>query len=247
MPDPSDISGLILWFEAEDLVGVIADEDPIPTWPDRSGNGRDLTQATSTKRPTWRFDPTSGTGIVQFDGVDDYMKTPAFASPTAGVHVFAVLNLDAPVGAGTIVQHAAGATWADPYARHMTRVDFASTQGLEVWINQYGAPRLVLETVRVEVGVVTLYEMYYDNTTLATFRNLGFQNGTTPSVGLLSSNFPVYVGSNTDGGENLAGYMTSLVVYNRMLTTAERGQVGSYLIGSDADEKIGVTQGGMHV
>ena len=206
MPIPTDISGLMLWCDAADI--TVGQGFPFDTWPDKSGNGRDLTQATGAKQPTLRQSPT-GDPCAEFDGVDDFMKTPAFPSPTAGVSVFIVYQANLPIGASywTVIQHATGATWADPYARYCMRVSINAPGGLEVWINQYGAPRLVVEDVMVEEGVPTLYEIGYDLTTLATYRNLGFQNGTVASTALASSNFPVYVGSNTDGGELLSGYV----------------------------------------
>lgn len=63
---PSHIPGLQLWLDASQIVGL-NDGDPVATWSDLSGNSRDNTQATVSKRPIWK------TTYVQFDGVDDFM------------------------------------------------------------------------------------------------------------------------------------------------------------------------------
>lgn len=49
-----------------------SDNTTIQTWPDRSGNGRDATQATSTNRATFRSAIQGGNGILRFDGNDRY-------------------------------------------------------------------------------------------------------------------------------------------------------------------------------
>lgn len=43
----------------------------VSTWPDLSGNGKDYTQATSTKRPAFGTITVNGFPALSFDGVDD--------------------------------------------------------------------------------------------------------------------------------------------------------------------------------
>lgn len=67
---PLSIAGCQCWFDASQLTGL-NDGDAIATWTDASGNGRNLTQATATAKPTYR------TTSVQFDGNSDYMQMSA--------------------------------------------------------------------------------------------------------------------------------------------------------------------------
>lgn len=84
-----------------DLYMVSAPVEPLTTWhtaysasklsltdgasvsslTDTSGNARHAVQATSTKQPKWYAG--AGTPYVRFDGVDDFLQTPAFAAPLA--------------------------------------------------------------------------------------------------------------------------------------------------------------------
>lgn len=75
---PASLSGLAAWFTAgpswcfTDAGGTVpcGDGDPVRVWKDRSGNARDLSQATSGNRPTLRNN--AGAWEVRQDGVDDY-------------------------------------------------------------------------------------------------------------------------------------------------------------------------------
>ena len=86
---PASLSGLAAWFTAgpswcfTDAGGTVpcGDGDPVRVWKDRSGNARDLSQATSGNRPVLRS--VSGRWWVQFDGVDDGLELSGFAPGSA--------------------------------------------------------------------------------------------------------------------------------------------------------------------
>lgn len=75
---PALLPSLQLWFAAYTIQQ--ADNTPVITWADMSRNAWDLTQPSSTKRPTFRLAQTvlNSTGpTVVFDGVDDLLTTTA--------------------------------------------------------------------------------------------------------------------------------------------------------------------------
>lgn len=72
--DPRSIPGLALWLDASRL--TLNDLDPVTTWPDLSGNGRDATQATTSKKPTFKIDGTRR--VVEGDGTDDGLVAAGF-------------------------------------------------------------------------------------------------------------------------------------------------------------------------
>lgn len=74
---PTRVSGLQFWLTADSL--SLSDNDPVATWWDRSGNGRDATQGTAAARPTYQTNEVNGKPIVRFDGVDDYLATASLA------------------------------------------------------------------------------------------------------------------------------------------------------------------------
>lgn len=61
----------VAWYDY--LIGVTKDgSNLVSKWEDKLGSGHDLLQATGSYQPLW-----SNTGI-QFDGIDDYLKTVPF-------------------------------------------------------------------------------------------------------------------------------------------------------------------------
>lgn len=68
---PTDISGCILWYDADQESG--AEGDPIGTFVDRSASANNATQGTLANKPLLRLNAANGRKAYQFDGVDDYL------------------------------------------------------------------------------------------------------------------------------------------------------------------------------
>lgn len=70
---PTDVSSATMawWFRAD--LGLSA--GAVTTWPDQSGNGRDITQANASRKPVcYTSGGPNGLAYVWFDGVDDYLR-----------------------------------------------------------------------------------------------------------------------------------------------------------------------------
>lgn len=72
---PPDV--LLGWWEARYTNNGYADAGQVDAWPDRSGRSRDLTQATGTKRPSYRRTGLNGLTSLRFDGGDVLFHTSA--------------------------------------------------------------------------------------------------------------------------------------------------------------------------
>lgn len=71
-----DESGMLWRVRAADIVGL-SDGDPVATWSDTSGNGRDWAQSTSARRPTYQTNEINGHPAVQFDTANSqYLNGP---------------------------------------------------------------------------------------------------------------------------------------------------------------------------
>lgn len=87
---PLSVSGLTAWYDFSDIsvlwqnsartTPVTLDMDPIGGVTDKSGAGNHLSQATSSKKPTWRSGIQNGQGLSRFDGVDDKLQSVVFGS-----------------------------------------------------------------------------------------------------------------------------------------------------------------------
>lgn len=70
-PNPD---GLVIWYDTPQLVGL-ANNDPITTCTDFSGNGNHATQATASKQPRYMAGVQNGLPVMRLDGVDDYFDS----------------------------------------------------------------------------------------------------------------------------------------------------------------------------
>lgn len=75
---PAQIPGLIGWYKASSL--ALNDNDPVTTWTDLSGGGRDLTSS-GTNRPTYKTNIINGKAVVRFDGTDDFLSRANYTAP----------------------------------------------------------------------------------------------------------------------------------------------------------------------
>lgn len=73
---PSDISGLKVWLDADQITGLVND-DPVTTWTDESGTGNDVTEATN--KPLYKTGGLNSKPYVYFDGTNDILLK---SSPT---------------------------------------------------------------------------------------------------------------------------------------------------------------------
>lgn len=107
---PTDIAGLVAWYKA-DAIGGLSDNDPVATWADSSGNGRDATQGTAANKPTYQTGEVNSLPCVRFDGSNDVLAAtcphqPDFTlfvvlKPTGG----AIDNYQSAVSRGAVFEN----------------------------------------------------------------------------------------------------------------------------------------------
>lgn len=79
MASPTDFSGLACWLAADAITGL-SDGDPLPSWVDGSGYSRPAYQSDSGSRPVFRTGELGGLPAVRFNGFGQWLTsdwTPA--------------------------------------------------------------------------------------------------------------------------------------------------------------------------
>ena len=76
-----------LWLDAADASTVTTVSGAVSQWNDKSGNGRNATQPTSTRRPTYSAAFLNSKAVVSFDGSDDIL---GFTNRTLASNVNAI-------------------------------------------------------------------------------------------------------------------------------------------------------------
>jgi hypothetical protein len=62
-----------LWLDAADASTVTTVSGAVSQWNDKSGNGRNAVQATSTDRPAYTANELNGKSVLTLDGTNDFM------------------------------------------------------------------------------------------------------------------------------------------------------------------------------
>lgn len=117
------------WFSADTITGL-NDGDRIPTWPDLTVNGKDMTQAVDGFRPLYKKRIKSGLPAVHYSERDNIMATSGMTLTQPNTMFIACQILDSNttgeiwdgVGARQIFQIATGPVWS-MYAGSFTHSD----------------------------------------------------------------------------------------------------------------------------
>ncbi len=89
--DPTDIAGLGLWLDADDLA-TISSGVGISSWTDKSNAAivGSLTQGTSAQQPDYLWGEQNGRNGILFDGTDDYLFSNFAPASGLGMTMFMV-------------------------------------------------------------------------------------------------------------------------------------------------------------
>jgi hypothetical protein len=97
---PTSIANCKLWLDAADTSSITSAGGLVSQWNDKSGNGYNFVQTTSTNKPTTGADTKNSLNLLTFDGTTDWMQTSAAASAfnflhnTTGSTIFYVAAID---------------------------------------------------------------------------------------------------------------------------------------------------------
>lgn len=221
MPIPTDIADLVLWLDADDLTGTLADNAAVATWPDASGLGNDVVQTLVGNRPTFQLNEINSLPAVRFLGVpnDSHMDIPNIFSGATSGEIFAVLrNVEDPPASGnnTGIWLFGTAASSDhhPWVDGVIYTGFGST----VRKTTTNPTQSLVEWHRVNVSSASGAFTYRINeTTHFTTATNTVAWSTAPKLGRSFAAF--YFGD-----------MASVIAYSRTLTTQERTDVSDFLV-----------------
>lgn len=76
--DPDSLGNLGGWWKADSL--VLANNDPVASWSDSSGQGNTMAQASASLRPAYKASGPNSMPYVAFDATDDILTTSSVVS-----------------------------------------------------------------------------------------------------------------------------------------------------------------------
>lgn len=227
---PASISGLVAWYAARLETGL-NDGDAVATFTDQSGNGRNATQSTGTKKPLFKTNIINDKPALLFDNSDDCMQTAAIdLSGTNGVTVYAVVSGITAGALAMIAETSATAatnSGAFNLFRQADNTVAASARG--------GSSSNFLTTATVTstaTVISTVYDLSLATNEVTVWLN-GTSAGTRGSNNNQTVNFGNYVlnlGSRNNGASlPLNGYLAEFLMFGTAHNSTQRGLMEAYL------------------
>ena len=212
---PLNIPGLVLWLKADAIIGL-ADGDAIGTWPDSSGQGNNATQATASKKPTYKTGIINGNPVVRLDGTDDELRTPFLMLTNMTVFVV-MLSEDLATGHYLL---------AFEGGLESNAIITGFTSGL---VETFSVPRISAGAFSTSDFSLHVLRRDVAGGSTATFKN-GSQVATSGIVEAASTG-ALWIGirNGFPSSEFFDGDIAEILVYNSALSTRDREAVEGYL------------------
>ena len=219
---PRDITGCQLWLDAADTTNMTLVSGNVSQLNDKSGNGRNLTQATAGNRPSYVID--GGRPYLNFvTASSNFLSNTAMTIDYRTSYIFLVFKRRANNNNGLFSALINGRTnndWANAD-------EFIITNLVEVASAGSGA-----NDAQGANTNLTNYAFAINNNSLTTFRDFGTTSVITRSMGLTGIPNALYLGIRRDGASlnyPFDGFFGEAIVYNRILTASEYQSVQGYL------------------
>jgi len=227
-------TGLQLWLKADSITDIEEGGD-VTTWTDSSGNGRNAVQSTVSDKPTFTS-AGIGPAALKFDGVNDDMEVTFHALfNSEEFTVFCVAKSNATAGDHTVfssIEGSTGATTAKGFALFMDMNNKDATAFWRENSTDDGITSAANSVVNTQAQIMT-YTMddttaNADADTATLFVNGKQQAQQTSGVGYVP-NTAANLKIGEMSGDFFDGQIAEILIYNAVLSDADREQVEGYL------------------
>src|SRR5690554_4385969 len=203
---PSDLSSLLLWYDANDLT---ISPGNVPLWKDKSGNDYDLLQPTASNQPIKISNALGDKSIIRFDGGD--FMTSAFGSNYNNPGTIFILYKTVSSANQYLFD---GLTSFNSMSLRNGNTVQAYIDGSLISYNKTYPSGFTINALVINISNSMLKE-----------------NGVIKTTGNLTSNSfeGINLGRYYGGGGGFYGDIAEFIYYNRALTTSEIEDVESYL------------------
>ena len=213
-----------LWLDAADSSTITLNSSTVSQWNDKSGNGRNVTQATALRQPTYTAIGLNGLPVLSFNA--DSLTNASYDWGNSSSSVFTVLRKNTSSGYQNIIVTGTGASsnWSvaietSPGSRYSL---------FRIFVN-FSPSNLVCT-------VDTPQQMCFTNTgqISGTVTSTVYKNGTAgaSSISMSSVNQGIVgigIGSDASFTEGLNGYIAEVIIVPSIVSTTDRQLVEGYL------------------
>jgi uncharacterized protein (TIGR02217 family) len=219
---PSDFGSLVRWYDASDLSTLFQDDlfatpvtaggQTVGGWRDKSGNARDIVQATAARRPAYRSAFLSGRPAVEGDGVDDFLRSIGTFVTAQPYTVVMISRLATVLPTQVWYDATPGAVAAQQ------SINSSTLNSINAGVSLVGAAPDVAAHQQVAVFDGASSLMITDGTTVA--------SGNTGANAM--TGFTLLGNRSSSSGAWIAGGVSEIMVYSRRLTVSELAQIRAY-------------------
>ena len=217
---PASIANLVLWLDAGTL--ALGDLDPVDNWFDSSGQGNNVYQDSASAYPTYVAGQVNGHPVVRFDGVDDSLFSPPYASlAMTEATAFVVRNTETWAAALSVAEEE---TVQEEYlVFDQSVVHHSEAFNYVELFHQYSHPGYFLQVGRYGNGPTDLQSYLNGMASTLAVNVAGSPWGYNP--------VPRYVrvGGRAFGWQRFSGDIAEILMYGRALSNSERIGVEEYL------------------
>jgi hypothetical protein len=225
---PLPLTGQLVWYAAN--TESYSDGDAVGTLNDRSGNGRNATQATAGYKPTFKTNILNGLPGILFDGSNDRLEMPTTVAITDPITLIAVLQTVTLPASGhfAFIWHLNDTTGNEGVWLGDAPAGYHAFQGYDASVYQFSLvthSRITCNTIlvgRASSGAASLFACG------------GLASYTTSNAMNISATNYVRLGCEAYGSpvtedEFWNGYLFEFSVFNRSLTLGEVYAWSDYL------------------
>lgn len=219
---PPASANLKFWGDATSL--ALTDGTAVASFTDKSGNANHAT-ATSTAKPLLKTSIVNGKDVLRFDGVDDFMTWPDLMNAQTSGDIFIVLksSADPCASANNTALWSFGKTGGGPGE---TAHPFTTPGGIQ---EHFGSDTVT--SLRVTnpstAAAFHIYNVNVDTNRLVCYWNGTLFNGWDKlTTGFLAA--PL-LGRNNGNTKFWIGDIAEILVYNAVLSAANRKTINDYL------------------
>lgn len=214
------LGGVALWLDASDNTTITIGTG-VSEWRDKSGYGRNATQATGANQPSYIESAQNGLNVIRFDGTDDFMN---YNGEFLGQRLYAVYAVVARRSNKSDNFYIAGSTsstnqqFIAGWANNTTYRYAQYSNDIDATVTGYSS------------SVFEIWEMFLESGGRRLWRD-GTQMNTNTTTTRLSANLGGYLGVFTTANPDVYydGDIAEIVAFPYSIAAADRTRMQGYL------------------
>jgi len=236
---PTSIANLKAWSDASDTSTISLSGSKVTQWNDKSGNSKNITQATAAYQPSSGINTQNGKNVLTYDGSDVLFASTAsdwnFMHNSTGATVFIALFSDTRAANGVLLQTGGSSSVSGILCSR----DASDSLGWAVNRGVSGNRTSELTSGTLTDNQASYFSAILDNSNATAANRLIFKikggsdltgNVLTNAASSATCQNALNVGAeNTTGGDGFLGRICEVIIYSGVLSGANITSVNSYL------------------